>query len=1054
MNLLIKLPFTMMNWTKLLALSLIFIIYGCGDAVENLEERAQIEKIESTSSIASITPAYGATAGGDTLTITGSNLDLVNSITLGDGSCTVATISSTVITCTTTAATAGSKNVIITNSKGKTSIYSNAFDYLAAPTVASITPAIGSASGGESVTITGTGFYQISDITINGVSCTTPITVSSTTATCTTGATTAGTYDVIVTNVDSQTGTLSSGYTYVNPPSIASFSPTTIIEAGGETLTITGSDFDGAATVTIDSFPCVVTFQDATTIDCTTDNYSGITGTGTDRFGPFGNDVTVVVTNSDGGSDSSTIDYVPAPIVSSIDIEYGALAGGDTITINGNYFESGGAFDVTMAGVSCATETVVDVNTITCLTDSNIAQTGDVVVTNFDGQQDSITNGFTYRPAPTVASVTVDNGPESGGTSVTISGTGFSTDGNISVYFDGAAATNVSVTNATTITCDTPSGSGTVDVMVTNIEDGQSGTGSGAFTYNPSPVISSITTPAFPYIDYGPLAGGNTIEIQGTNFFTGVAVEIDGNPCTPLTLVDVNTIECVAPAGTVGAKDVAVANTDGQSFTAVASYTYRSPPVLSVVDPIAGPIAGGQTITLNGNYIMADPTITVNGNPCTVTSLTGDNTVECTTPDNTGSGGAVNDVDIVITNQDGQTDNTSLVGAYDYIPAPTVTTSTPTSANSTGGSIITVTGSDFYVAGGINATIDGTDCLSISNLTATSFDCEVPPHVDADDLVIQVENLVDGQTGDSPAFFDYIGPPTLTDIYEATGTTIIDGGNDGGGYTIHLNGDNFQTGMTVDIGSANCTATIIDDNNATCAIPAAAYTAQAEDVVLTNLDTQTSTDTNAFTFRPAPTYSGVSPGYGAVAGGSNVTITGTNFISSVTAEIDGTPCDATSSVTSTSFICQVPAHIAATGLDIEVINMADLQTTGIQAGVFDYIPAPNITGIDLTSLWEVGGQTLTLTGTDLRPDAEVTIDGNVCTYVSDNGLNTEYVCTTPAGSGTGVTIAYTNVDGQSDTSNTIDYYEAPVILSYDYAFGPTTGGNTITITGDWVSNRA
>lgn len=89
----------------------------------------------------------------------------------------------------------------------------------AAPTVASIFPSSGTTAGGTAVTITGTGFSAGATVTIGGQACTTVVVVSDTQITCVTPSGTAGTANVVVTNSDSQTGTLSNGYTYVAPPS-------------------------------------------------------------------------------------------------------------------------------------------------------------------------------------------------------------------------------------------------------------------------------------------------------------------------------------------------------------------------------------------------------------------------------------------------------------------------------------------------------------------------------------------------------------------------------------------------------------------------------------------------------------------------------------------------------------------------------------------------------------------------------------------------------------------------------------------------------------------
>jgi hypothetical protein len=92
--------------------------------------------------------------------------------------------------------------------------------------------------------------------------------------------------------------------------------------------------------------------------------------------------------------------------------------------------------------------------------------------------------------APTVTSISPNNGLTTGGTSVTISGTNFVAGAIVSV--GGTAATNVNVTNSTTITATTPAHSaGVVSVVVTNT-DGQSGTLTNGYTYNEPPPQETV----------------------------------------------------------------------------------------------------------------------------------------------------------------------------------------------------------------------------------------------------------------------------------------------------------------------------------------------------------------------------------------------------------------------------------------------------------------------------------------------------------------------------------------------------------------------------------
>jgi FKBP-type peptidyl-prolyl cis-trans isomerase FkpA len=82
---------------------------------------------------------------------------------------------------------------------------------------------------------------------------------------------------------------------------------------------------------------------------------------------------------------------------------------------------------------------------------------------------------------PTVKAVDPASGTTDGGTSVTITGTGFIS--GVTVTFGGTAATNVTVISSTSLTATTPpSAAGAVAVAATN-PDGLSGTLLGGYTY-------------------------------------------------------------------------------------------------------------------------------------------------------------------------------------------------------------------------------------------------------------------------------------------------------------------------------------------------------------------------------------------------------------------------------------------------------------------------------------------------------------------------------------------------------------------------------------------
>ncbi len=126
-----------------------------------------------------------------------------------------------------------------------------------------------------------------------------------------------------------------------------------------------------------------------------------------------------------------------------------------------------------------------------------------------------------------VAGVTPTSGPTSGGTPVTLSGTGFQS--GAVVKLGGVVATGVVVVNGTTITATTPAHTaGAVDVVVTN-PDLQSGTLVGGFTYGSVAPAMSVSRSA---LYFGATSGG-AIKTSGqavtVRFRRGCAGGVDGD---------------------------------------------------------------------------------------------------------------------------------------------------------------------------------------------------------------------------------------------------------------------------------------------------------------------------------------------------------------------------------------------------------------------------------------------------------------------------------------------------------------------------------------------
>lgn len=516
------------------------------------------------------------------------------------------------------------------------------------PSLALISTAFGPVSGGTSVTIHGTGFLAGAVVRFGANDATNVVVVSATQITCNTPPGAAGDVDVTVQNLDGQSGSGSMLFTYVPPPTITAVAPASGPLAGGDDLTITGTGFRPGAALTIGGNSAVnVNVLNETTIEC--ESPPGSAG-----------DANVVVTNLDGQASSpATFTYVPAPTVSSVSPAVGPEWGGTAVTITGTGFMTGAA--VTFDDVAATNVNVSSPTSLTCNTPAGAAGPADVVVTNPDGQESAPAALFDYVAPPTVSSVSPSSGPEFGGTSVTITGTGFAS--GASVTFDGASATNVHIASDTTITCNTPVGSaGPAEVVVTNLDNQQS-TPADLFLYIAPPAPTSVS-PAT-----GPEAGGTAVTISGTCFLAGATVTFDGAAAGNVNVISDTSIQCVTPPGSAGLADVVVTNLDGQANSPATLFNYIPAPSVSAVSPAVGPASGGTPITLTGATFLPGATVTIGGASATNVVVVNDTTITCNTPAGTAGPAAV-----VVTNLDLQ--SSPPADLFEYIPPPTVTSVT------------------------------------------------------------------------------------------------------------------------------------------------------------------------------------------------------------------------------------------------------------------------------------------------------------------------------------------------------------------------------------------
>jgi hypothetical protein len=336
----------------------------------------------------------------------------------------------------------------------------------------------------------------------------------------------AGLSDVWVVNEDLMWGAGPGLYTFHgNPCVVDTVSPALGPVGGGKTITITGEGFIAPLKVQFGvgftSGESVVIKNGGTTIECKLP--PGATWASVD--------VSVTNDNSLPGFWKDQFTYTGAPVITNVFPPVGDA--GDTIVISANYlwtdaagwpdasppvvmFDGKKASDVTVA-TDCALVTTIEAKVPA--QDPGFTGYVSISVTNPDKQFDIMGSAFSYYSAsPLITSIN----PTGAGTGeyISIRGAGFHS--GVTVQFADDEddlehfSPHVIFVDEGYLMVRVPAGEGTVDVIVKNPSGGKS---EAIFTYLPT--VTSI----FP--KNGPVRGGTTVTILGTNFVDGPGLRVE-----------------------------------------------------------------------------------------------------------------------------------------------------------------------------------------------------------------------------------------------------------------------------------------------------------------------------------------------------------------------------------------------------------------------------------------------------------------------------------------------------------------------------------------------
>ena len=378
----------------------------------------------------------------------------------------------------------------------------------------------------------------------------------------------------------------------------------------------------------------------------------------------------------------------------------------------------------------------------------------------------------------------------------------------------------------------------------------------------------------------GPAAGGTSVTLTGTNLTGATAVKFGSTAAAGFTVNSTTSITATSPAGS-GAVSVTVTTPGGTSNGESFTYTVAAP-TLTAISPASGPAAGGTSVTLTGTNLTGATAVKFGSTAATSFTVNSATSITATSPAGSGT------VDVTVTTPGGTSNGESFTYT---VAAPTLTAISPASGPAAGGTSVTLTGTN--LTGATAVKFGSTAATSFTVNSATSITATSP----AGSGTVDVTVTTPGGTSNGESFTYTVAAPTLTAISPASGPAA-------GGTSVTLTGTNLTGATAVKFGSTAATSfTVNSATSITATSPAGSGTV---DVTVTTPGGTSNGESFTYTVA-APTLTAISPASGPAAGGTSVTLTGTNLTGATAVKFGSTAATSFTVNSATSITATSPA---------------------------------------------------------------------------------------------------------------------------------------------------
>ena len=297
----------------------------------------------------------------------------------------------------------------------------------------------------------------------------------------------------------------------------------------------------------------------------------------------------------------------------------------------------------------------------------------------------SVLSSLSLISVATVSSISPTSGSTFGGAVLIINGNGFATSpSNVQVTVGTGSCTVIQTTPGQIQCLIPPQASSPSSATVSVVSNGVTFSSSSSYTY------SSASTPTISSINPTSGTAGQSLVITGSNFVTGQStVTVGGIPCV-VTSDSTTSITCTVGSSPAGNQPVIVTIPSvGKSNSNVQfAYTLQ----VSSALPSRGSYGGGQSVTVNGDGFNASTvSVTVCGQPCRSVTVVSNTQLTCVTPSATVSSSDTPCTLVVTVGSVSQ----NVPYTYAANLTATVTAISPARGGTGGGTLLTITGTNF-----------------------------------------------------------------------------------------------------------------------------------------------------------------------------------------------------------------------------------------------------------------------------------------------------------------------------------------------------------------------